>query len=148
MTRPGAAWWVISRVAGGRVEAMTVPGGGGEALLAVFGHEEEAGMFLWSLGPGEAADGWRVAETRCGELASVLCGPCRGARGVALDPLPEMLEDGTVALVGVGRERFLARLLGGGKTPPPIARRGVLARRPRPAGMLQQALFPYHEAWG
>ena len=35
----------------------------------------------------------------------------RGHRGHALDPLPEMLEDGTVALVEVGRERFLARLL-------------------------------------
>jgi hypothetical protein len=87
-------------------------GGGGGELLAVFGHEEEAGMFLWSLGPRAAGDGWRVGETRCGELASVLCGPCKGARGVALDPLPEMLEDGTAALLGVERERFLARLLG------------------------------------
>lgn len=89
------AWWIVSR--------------GREALLAVFGHEEEAGMFLWSLGPGKAADGWRVAETRCGELASVLCGPCWGTGGVALDPLPDMIEDGTAALVRVGRERFLAR---------------------------------------
>jgi hypothetical protein len=94
------AWWIVSRVAGGRVEAMIAPRGGGrEALLAVFGHEEEAGMFLWSLGPGAAADGWRVGETRCGELASILCGTCGGVGGVALDPLPEMLEDGTVALV-------------------------------------------------
>jgi hypothetical protein len=103
------AWWIISRVRGGRTEAMTVPRGAGEEL-AVFGHEEEARLFLWSLGPGK--HGWRVAETRCGELASVLCGPCKGARGVALDPLPELLEDGTLASVGVGRERFLARLLG------------------------------------
>src|SRR4028119_289610 len=77
------AWWIISRVRGGRVEAMTVSRGR-EALLAVFGHEEAAGMFLWSLGPGKAADGWRVAETRSGELASVLYGPCGGADGVAL----------------------------------------------------------------
>ena len=108
------AWWIVSRGRGGRVEAMTVPRGGGrEALLAVFGHEEEAGMFLWSLGSGAAQDGWRVAETRCGGLASILCGPCGGAWGVALDPPPVMLGDGTAALVGVGRERFLARLLGG-----------------------------------
>ncbi len=71
------AWWIISRVRGGRVEAMTVSRGR-EALLAVFGHEEAAGMFLRSLGPGKAADGWRVAETRSGELASVLYGPCGG----------------------------------------------------------------------
>jgi hypothetical protein len=100
---------------------MTVPRGGVEGeLLAVFGHEEEARLFLWSLGPGKAADGWRVAETRCGELASVLCGPCSRANGVALDPLPEMLEDGTAPLVGVGRERFLARLLGRGRSGPAL----------------------------
>ncbi len=105
------AWWIISRVRGGRTEAMTVPRGA-EEELAVFGHEEEARLFLWSLGPGKFGDGWRVGETRCGELASVLCGPCKGARGVALDPLPEIFEDGTLSSVGVGRERFLARLLG------------------------------------
>ena len=55
---------------------MTVPRGGGEDL-AVFGHEEEARLFLWSLGPGKPGDGWRAAGTRCGELASLLCGPCR-----------------------------------------------------------------------
>ena len=46
---------MVDRLAGrggGRVEAMTAPRDGGrEALLAVFGHEEEAGMFgansLW-----------------------------------------------------------------------------------------------------
>jgi hypothetical protein len=118
------AWWIISRVRGGRTEAMTVPRGA-EEELAVFGHEEEARLFLWSLGPGRLGDGWRVGETRCGELASVLCGPCKGARGVALDPLPEMLEDGTLALVGVGRERFLARLLG--------------LPRPGPAGRARKA---------
>ena len=105
------AWWIISRIQTGRVEAMSIPRGGGGKLLAVFGHEEEARFFLWSLGPGEAANGWRVGETRCGELASILCGS-RGIRGVALDPLPGMLEDGTSPLVGLGRERFLARLLG------------------------------------
>ena len=105
------AWWIVSRVTGGRTEALTVPRGG-DGLLAVFGHEEEARMFLWSMGTGTAGDGWRVAETRCGELVSMLCGPCKGAGGVALDPLPQMIEDGQAALVGVGRERFLARLLG------------------------------------
>src|SRR5829696_7792253 len=103
-TPPGTAWWIVSRAKGGRMEALTISRGG-EELLAVFGYEEEARLFLWSLGPGAEEDGWRVGETRCGELASVLCGLCRGARGVALDPLPTLLEDGTAA--PVGRERFL-----------------------------------------
>ena len=126
-------WWIVSRVRGGRIEAMTVPRGGEEgSLLAVFGHEEEALLFLWSLGPETAGDGWRVGETRCGELASVLCGPCRGARGVALDPLPEMIEDGKTALVGVGRERFLARLLRGGRPwKHPATRSGIGPKWPR-----------------
>jgi hypothetical protein len=41
----------------------------------------------------------------------VLCGSCKGVKSVALDPLPEMLEDGTLALVGVGRERFVEQIL-------------------------------------
>jgi hypothetical protein len=41
----------------------------------------------------------------------MLHGPCKGVKSVALDPLPEMLEDGTLALVGVGRERFLKQIL-------------------------------------
>jgi hypothetical protein len=80
----------------------------GRGLLPVFSFEEEAELFVWFAEPG---GGWRVRESRCGELASVLCGPCKGVRGVALDPLPRMLEDGTFALVRVGRERFLGRIL-------------------------------------
>jgi hypothetical protein len=43
-----AAWWMICRPAKGGVEAKMVPCHGGRAL-ALFGHEEEAGLFLWSL---------------------------------------------------------------------------------------------------
>ncbi len=57
--REVTAWWIISRVRGGRIEAMTVPRGGGEDL-AVFGHEEEARLFLWSLGPGKPGDVWSI----------------------------------------------------------------------------------------
>jgi hypothetical protein len=106
---PGAAWWIIWRYdEGGRTEVLTVPSGVQEVLLPVFSFEEEAELFVWFAEPG---GGWRVRESRCGELASVLCGPCKGVRGVALDPLPRMLEDGTLALVRVGRERFLGRIL-------------------------------------
>lgn len=105
---PGAAWWIIWRYEGGRTEVLTVPSGVQEVLLPVFSFEEEAELFVWFAEPG---GGWRVRESRCGELASVLCGPCKGVRGVALDPLPRMLEDGTFASVRVGRERFLRRIL-------------------------------------
>ena len=114
-TPAGTAWWLISRVQRGHVEAMTLIRKGGDEL-AVFGHEEEARLFMWSLGPGKPEHGWRVRETRSGELVSLLCGPCKGVRGVALDPLPEILEDDTVALVRVKRDPFLGWLLGrGGK---------------------------------
>ena len=77
-------------------------------MLPVFNHGEEAELSLWLAQPGE---GWRVRESRCGELGSVLCGPCAFVEGVALDPLPQMLEDGTVALVWTRREHFLGRLV-------------------------------------
>jgi hypothetical protein len=47
----------------------------------------------------------------------VLLGPCLDVEGVALDPLPGMLEDGTVELVEVGRRRFLGQLLQRGERP-------------------------------
>jgi hypothetical protein len=98
-----------------RFEAMTVTCCGGEAL-ALFGHVEEAELFLWSLGTEGSKGGWQVRESRCGEVMSVLCGPCANAKRVVLDPLPTMLADGTAVLASVDRGSFMARLL---------ARRGV-----------------------
>ncbi len=81
-------------------------------MLAVFGFEEEAEMFL-RLG-GREGDGWRAREIGVGELVSVLDGPsCADVGSVALDPVPGMPEDGTVGLVEVGRERFVRAVLGG-----------------------------------
>jgi hypothetical protein len=76
-------------------------------ILPVFSFEEEAEMFL-RLGGYDGA--WRARESSAGELVSVLCGPCKDVKGVALDPLPEMLKDGTVGLVEVGRESFLEQI--------------------------------------
>jgi hypothetical protein len=72
-------------------------------------------MFL-HLG-GYESSGWRARESCAGELVSVLLGPCADVEGVALDPLPQMLEDGTLGLVEVGRKRFVGQLLarGGGR---------------------------------
>ena len=99
--------WLIARDGGGGLEPMCVDGERGR-VLPVFSFEEEAEMFL-CLG-GRDGDGWRARGTSVGELVSVLFGPCADAGSVALDPLPEMLDDGMAGLVEVGRERFLERL--------------------------------------
>ncbi len=82
-------------------------------MLLVFSFEEETEMFL-RLGGYDGGD-WLARESSVGELVSVLCGPCKDVEGVALDPLPEMLKDGTIGLVGVGRRRFLGRLMARGR---------------------------------
>ncbi len=113
MTRPPgmlAGWtrWLIVRDEGKQLEPLCVYIGA-ERVLPVFSFAEEAELFLRLGGYDEG--GWRARESCAGELASVLCGPCADAKSVALDPLPEMLEDGTLALVGVGRKRFLGQIL-------------------------------------
>ena len=80
--------WLIARDAGGRSGPPREPllvedGGGGRGgeALAVFGHGEEAEMYLGLWAPG---DGWRAREFGAGELASVLRGPSwPGARRAA-----------------------------------------------------------------
>ena len=108
-TRRRPRWWLIAKNANGRLEFLTTVGDGddGEAL-AIFSHEEEAEMFLHLGGYGD--DGWHARESSTGEIVSVLYGPCLDVKGVALDPLPGMVADGTLSLVRVGRERFLERL--------------------------------------
>lgn len=107
----GRTYWLIS---GG-----PEPGGvfvlnhdGFEKSLPVFGFREEAEMFL-RLG-GRDGDGWHARESEAGELTSLLGGPCADVESVALDPLPEILEDGAVGLVRVRRERFLERISASG----------------------------------
>jgi len=104
-------WWLLAKTERGRVEFLTTAcdKDGGETL-PVFGYEEEAEMFLHLGGYGDG--GWSARESSSGEIVSVLCGPCSGAGSVALDPLPEMMDDGTLALVRLRRESFLRRLLG------------------------------------
>jgi hypothetical protein len=99
--------WLIAREGDGRLEPLCV-WAGAERVLPVFSFEEEAEMFL--LLGGYEGGAWRARESSAGELVSVLCGPCKDVKGVALDPLPEMLKDGTVGLVGVGRESFLGQI--------------------------------------
>jgi hypothetical protein len=112
----------------GRLELLCVRAGLSK-VLPVFSFEEEAEMFLHLGGYDDSV--WRTRESCAGELVSVLCGPCADVEGVALDPLPEMLEDGTIELVEVGRRRFVGQLLerganglGVGEPPPWCQARG------------------------
>jgi hypothetical protein len=101
----GPAYWLITKNAFGRIEVLTLDC---RQTLPVFSHEEEAEMFLRLRGMD---DGWRVSESRVGELVSVLYGPCAGVEEVALDPLPEMVAERIVGLVSQARECFLERVL-------------------------------------
>jgi hypothetical protein len=103
-----ATRWMVARAEESRLEPLCVRTGLSKVLL-VFSFEEEAEMFV-HLG-GYESSGWRARESCAGELVSVLLGPCADVEGVALDPLPEMLEDGTIELVEVGRRRFVGQLL-------------------------------------
>jgi hypothetical protein len=62
--------------------------------------------------------GWHARESAAGELTSILYGLCASVKKVALDPLPEMLDQKTVNLVNVSRERFIDRVLTSGGTRP------------------------------
>ncbi len=104
---PDTAWWIISRCENGRTEVLTISG---EEALPVFSFREEAELFLWSVGLG---DGWRSRESRCGELLSVLCGPCSGIRRVALDPLPQPWTGPTFGLLCLSCGDFVRILLDG-----------------------------------
>ena len=116
----GSTLWLIARdAAAGRSGPPREPllvdecgGGRGGEALAVFGHEEEAEMYLGLWAPGD--DGWRAREIGAGELASLLRGPSwPGARRVALDPLPGALAGAAgfnLLLAGMDRVRFAQRL--------------------------------------
>ena len=105
--REATQWLIVKDGGNGRLEPVCVDGGG-RRVLPVFCFREEAEMFI-HLG-GHGGDGWRARGTSADELVSVLHGPCADAGSVALDPLPEMLDDGMARLVEVGRKRFLERL--------------------------------------
>jgi hypothetical protein len=55
--------------------------------------------------------GWCTREVRHEEIASALYGPRANARHVALDPLPMMVGEDTIALASLDRFDFVAGLL-------------------------------------
>ena len=102
--------WLIAEQRPNGLEVFTI----GSDTLPVFSFREEAEMFL---GPGHAASdtSWQVRETTCGELVSVLYGPCRDVTHVSLDPVP-----GMVGLVSLSRMAFIGALLASDLTPPAV----------------------------
>lgn len=118
---PGPAYWlIVENDNGGPMEVLTF-GRRGHKMLPIFSFEDEAEMFLRF---EVTDDGWKVRESGAGELVSVLHGPCADVEEVALDPLPEMLAEGTVGLVSLPRESFLDRIV--------VERTPVMRRRPEP----------------
>ncbi len=94
--------WLIAKQRHGGLEVLTIGG----RVLPVFSFREEAQAYLLRL--GGADNRWRARETACGELVSVLYGPCREAERVCLDPSPE-----TVELASMSRQAFVEGLLAG-----------------------------------
>jgi len=112
--RPGTAYWLITKNESRRIEVLTIDGKDEEAL-PVFSHPDEAEMFLWL---GGLDNGWHARESAAGELTSILYGLCAGVKKVALDPLPQMLEEKTYGLVSLSRKRFIDRVLSSGERAP------------------------------
>ncbi len=106
--RPVLSYWLIAKNENGRIEVLTALLADGGAALPIFSYEQEAELFL---GFQAAESGWRVRESTAGELISLLCGPCASATEVSLDPLPEMVAEGTLGLVNLSRKRFVNLVL-------------------------------------
>ena len=110
--RPVLSYWLIAKNENGRTEVLTALLASGEEALPVFSYEEEAELFL---GTQAAGSGWQVRESTAEELISVLCGAFAGAKEVSLDPLPEMVAEGTLGLVNLSRKRFVNLVLSRGQ---------------------------------
>ncbi|MBA2713336.1 MAG: hypothetical protein H0U55_07260, partial [Rubrobacteraceae bacterium] len=89
---------------------FTLGADGDPKELPVFSFEEEALLFL---GLGGLKGHWRASRITATDLVTLLTGPYRGARGVVLDPFPEVGLRGYLGAVNFGREEFVD-LLGSG----------------------------------
>ena len=104
----GPRLWLVSRPHPSGLQApWLVDGGRG---LPVFSFGEEAEAFLRSR--RSLSGGWTVREAGPEELLAVLLGPaCAVTKRVLLDPIPGVADRVSSCLVGIGRERFVGRLL-------------------------------------
>lgn len=105
-TRPPR--WLIVNHGVSRISLFTIKFAGGEEVLPVFGHSEEAGRFLRLAVPdGE----WRIRETWDGELISMLFSLGADIQRIVLDPSPEADFETWADLVSLGRRSFMELLM-------------------------------------
>jgi hypothetical protein len=103
-SRLAQPFWLIVGPYTNRLVVFTI----GSYVLPVFSFKEEAEMFLRF---GKVPDKWYIRKSTCGQLASVLNGPCRNVEHVTLDPLPEIVAEKMVDPVSLSREDFVKALL-------------------------------------
>lgn len=108
-----SSWWLVAKNGGDPLEVFALDAGD---TLPVFSGEGEAELFLWLREAHE--HGWEVRESSCGELVSVLSGPCSQARIVALDPSTEVLDGRAAGRSGLSREDFLGWMISGSRRTP------------------------------
>jgi hypothetical protein len=107
---PNIPYWLIIKHDGLHMSVLTIELTGGQKVLPVFGHAEEAETFLRAL----EDSGWQIRETAAGELVSVLFGLYANIRKVALDPpAPGAGAEVLARLVSLGREDFVDLLTSG-----------------------------------
>lgn len=107
-TSLGSGYWLICDASAPEKVFVFDDAGLGRSL-PVFSFREEAELFL---ALGEKGGRWRTVEKRTGDFLALFFGPCAGVESVVLDPLPTMLRDSTVGLIGLSLERFMDRFLG------------------------------------
>lgn len=100
--------WLIVNYGVSHIRLFTIRFAGGEEVLPVFGHSEEAGRFLRLAVPdGE----WKIRETWDGELISILFSLGADIQRVVLDPSPEADFETWADLVSLGRMSFIDLLM-------------------------------------
>jgi hypothetical protein len=120
--------WLIAKNDNGWMEALTIDLDG-QKTIPVFSFREEAEMYMRFEGRGS----WWVRKTSAEELISLLFGPYSCVEKVALDPLPEICDEGMSRLVSVRRKDFALRLLSdrGARATSAPARRADDPRAPK-----------------
>ena len=109
-----SALWILTRYLHNRMDVLTFdPEDGTGLFLALFSFKEEAELFLGLLEEDDQKKHcWRSRETSAGELLSILYGPCKDVRWVALDPLPlSSCSRSMLHFVSVNRKRFVQALM-------------------------------------
>jgi hypothetical protein len=101
--------WLIANPTDGKMDALTLNGGGGGRVLPVFSFRDEAEMYIRLQ---LTAPGWEPREFSADEIASMLYRSLSDVSRVALDPLPEVCDKTVLDLLCVGRGTFVRSLTG------------------------------------